>query len=370
RDYLLRYVRSAEFRTLSADVRRVKSKLGAIRYCLYIKGSSITVRKYEYEPDYSVDIEDTFARFRQGTVKDYLEKFSDWMQMSHVDAQIVEYLRKLFPDEFLELDRFRTQHDSFIDDSIAIFDREVQFYVAYLDYIALLRNRGLLFCYPKVSAVNKNVYAREAFDVALAHKLVRHNQPVVRNDFSLGGKERILVVTGPNQGGKTTFARMFAQMHFLASLGCPVPGTQAQLFLFDTIYTHFEREEYARDLNGKLKDDLLRIHKILSCATQNSILIINEIFSSTSLEDAVFLGRRIMEDMIRLESLCVVVTFIDELAALGEQTVSMVSTVHPENPAERTYKIVRKPADGIAYALSVAEKYGLTYPRLKERLVR
>jgi hypothetical protein len=72
--------------------------------------------------------------------------------------------------------------------------------------------------------------------------------------------------------------------------------------------------------------------------------------------------------MTDLDLLGVYVTFVDELASLSKACVSMVGAVVPDNPAERTFKVVRKPADGLAYAAAIAGKYGLSYAQLAERL--
>jgi DNA mismatch repair protein MutS len=368
REYLAGYSKSEHFRSMRAQVKELKADLGKIEYCVLVKGNGFTVRKYEGEGDYSAEVELTFEKFKQGAVKDYRVKYSASADMNHVEAKILEFVARLHPELFQALTEFCARTHNFIDRTVAAFDREVQFYLAYLEYIEPLRRSGLAFCYPVVSDTNQEVCSHEAFDIALAHKLVKEDLPIVCNDFELQGRERILVVSGPNQGGKTTFARAFGQLHYLAKLGCPVPGSEAKLLLFDKLLTHFEKEEKVENLRGKLEDDLLRIRDILGRTTPLSIVIMNEIFTSTTIQDETFLSEKVMERLIRLRALCVWVTFVDELASFAPQVVSMVSTVAAENPALRTFKIVRRPADGLAYAMAIAQRYGLTYDMIKQRI--
>jgi len=281
---------------------------------------------------------------------------------------VLELVAQLFPDEFAELDSYCRRSASYVDDRIGRFEREVQFYLAYLDYIAPIRARGQSFCYPQVSTEFRELRLVGGYDLPLAAKLAREGASVVGNDAQLTGDERALVVSGPNQGGKTTFARMIGQIHYLAELGLAVPARSAEVFLPDRIFCHFEQEERLSTLRSRLENDLERMHDILAEATSSSLVILNETFSSTTLSDATFLGKAILQRLLERGLFCVYVTFIDELASLSGATVSMVAMVDPVDPARRTYSILRRPADGLAYAAAISHKYGLDYEQLKHRI--
>ena len=370
RDYVRQYVEADEFPRLLEEARDVEDDLAAVRYAIQIRGARVKVNRYEGEPDMSEEIRLAFEKFAHGEATDYRLKLREWADMNHIEARILDLVAKLHPETFSKLEQFCTRNEHYLDATIGRFDREVQFYLAYLDYIEPLKSKDLRFSRPRVSARSKDVCATATFDLALATKLSSDGQAVVCNDFHLADPERILVVSGPNNGGKTTFARTFGQLHYLASLGLPVPGVDVRLFLPDRLFTHFEREEDIHTLRGKFEDELFRIHEILEQATGASLLILNESFGSTTLRDALVVGTEVMKQIVDLDVLCVFVTFVDELAGLGPSTVSMMSLVVPEDPAVRTYKVVRKPADGLAYATAIAEKYGLTYDVLRTRVSR
>lgn len=366
RDFLLDYINSIAYKTLVQTAQEIRDNISDLEYLMVIGNGKITISGFSGGEDYSKKIIDSFERF--GDYAAHIEslRIKENYGMSHVEAAVLALVAKKFPEPFKKLKDFYESYKSFLNATISNFYYDLQFYISYCDFIRPMKSMGLHFSLPQISH-SKNVMAKETFDIALASKLTSEKKETITNDFYLSEEENIIVVTGPNNGGKTTFARTFGQLHFLGLLGVPVPGTYAKLFLCDGIYTHFERSEDLENLRSKLEDDLHRIKEILSQSTSNSIIIINEMLSSASVMDAVSIGTKIIEAVRAKGSLCVYVTFIDQLTRL-KGTLSMVSQVDPDDPAIRTFKILRQESNGLAYARALAEKYGLTYERILERI--
>ena len=371
RDHLIAYLHSPPFVAFAAEAASVQTGLEAIEYATLFRDDTVTVRPCAGEPDDAVTVRERFARFQGGpAVPDpppSPPRGTD-ISLNHVEAAILGFVARLFPAPFAALRTFAARHGSFMDGTLVRLDREIGFFLGFLAVMAPLERAGLPFCTPRVSASDRTMVITGCFDLALAIRLAREGCPLVLNDAALRDGERLMVVTGPNQGGKTTFARALGQLHVLAALGCPVPAKQAHLFLPDQVLTHFERSEDIANLRGKLEDELVHLRRSCDAATANSLVILNEVFNSTGLDDQAFLSREILERIAASGAACICVTFLDELSTLDDRTVSMVSSVSAEDPAVRTFAIRRRPADGLAFALSLAERRGLTLPQLRTRL--
>jgi DNA mismatch repair protein MutS len=364
---LIDYVDSPAFQELWSEAEALADRLHAVRYTILTEPSYVEVRPFASEADYGAELEKIFARFRQSDGTEARVLFEIPGRMTQLEEQILERVARLNAPLFTDLELFCTRHPAFVDPLAERLDRELHFYLAFLEFIGRFAKEHK-FTLPPVSK-HKTVAVEGGFDLALAASLESGITPVF-NDVRLSGAERMGVISGPNQGGKTTFARMVGQLHYLARLGLPVPAAKAELFLSDEIFTHFERQESIAGPGGKLHDDMIRIHAILERATSDSIIILNEIFTSTTIEDAEQLSRAIASKILERDILCFWVTFLDELASLSDQTISIVAEVSPDDPTVRTYRLVRRRPDGLAHALAIAEKYRLAARQLKGRLAR
>jgi len=370
-EHVARYQRGTAFGGLRDHTARVEAGLAEARYAVWLRGPKITVAPPGDEPDLQQLVLETFERFRQQSRAAHGRSVSAGPDLDHVQAQILDRVALLLPDLFADAAALADAAAAQVPDpTITAVSDELAVYVAYLDLVAPAERAGLPTCLPEVSSGSKEMSVRDAWDLPLGLDLVADRLPVVTNDLELRGPERVLVVSGPNQGGKTTTARTFGQLHHLAAVGLPVAGRDARLMLADQVLTVFEREETSAELDGRLGGELVRVHRVLDGLTPRTVVVLNEVFASTAVEDARFLGREVLERLIAADVPTVLVTFVDELSRLGPATVSMVSLVDPDDPTVRTLKVVRRAADGRAYADALATRYGLSHDRIVARVVR
>lgn len=369
RDYLAGYVDSAAFADFCHAMDGVCAALDAVEYAVVIDDDSAEVRAFEGEPDQQAAIEAAFAVLREDTASPTEpEDRRHTLGVTSLEGQILEAVADLFPAAFERLDAFCADYGDYLDEPLARFEREIPFYLAYAELMARLEAAGLPWCFPVLTTAKGELRAQGAYDLALAGKLAGTEEPVVTNDFRFDGDERILVVSGPNQGGKTTFARSVGQLHYLAALGLPVPAREARLLHVDCVLTHFDREEAIAEEQGRLAADLERTRAILATAGSRSLVILNELFQSTQAGDAAELTRRVLAALRQRDALAVCVTFVEEVITDDTGVVSMVSTRDPEAAAGGDFRVERRPPEARAQADTMAARHGLTPGALARRL--
>lgn len=367
---LNRYVESDTYQMLRSESRELVAEAAKIRYHLTFEEYAVVISKSTATEGYSQELLDLFHEFLPtSNRKGHCKRFEADINMNEIELRILQSVKKMFPEIFVQILNFEKENQTFQEKEIECFREEIQFYLNYLNYIAPIQRKGYDFCYPEVSDHSTENEIQQGFDLLLAQKLVKEEKQVVANDFQCKEGERVFLVTGPNQGGKTTFSRMVGQILYLSTLGVPVAAKKVNVVLCQGVFTHFEHEEVAYNDRGKLQEELIRMHDIFDLMPENSLVIINEMLSSTSYWDAVVIGEKMIQKLMERQCISIFVTFVDELAQIKDENkvISLTSQID-EDGCNRTFRIRRGEADGQVYAKSLADQYELSYDKLRERL--
>lgn len=366
-----KYVTSDFYHVMNEENQLFVKRLSEISYNIIFQDGDIIITNAGKREDFNTELLGLFQPFlTEGKRSGYCRKVTRGIDMNPVEISIMECVKKMNPEVFKQIHGFRKKYSGFYDEFVKRFCEEAQFYISYLKYTTPLLERKKSFSHTQFVDNMEQTKIEDGYDLILGIKLLNGDAEIVPNDLECLENERVFIITGPNQGGKTTFSRMLGQIYYLSMLGVPVPARKVSIVFPKGIFTHFEHEEVAYHDNGKLQDDLLRMRDILNNATENCLIIMNEMLSSTSYKDALQIGKKIIEKLEQTNNISIYVTFVDELSKLSGKVVSLVSMVESSEHTKRTYKMKRNPANGVVYAKSLADKYDLSYQKIRIRLCK
>ncbi len=172
---------------------------------------------------------------------------------------------------------------------------ELAFYVGCLNLHQRLLELGAPFTFPSATGPGAPRFSsRDLYEVCLA--LTANKRPV-GNDINADGKS-LIIVTGANQGGKTTFLRSFGLAQLMSQSGMFAPAASLELNVVDGVFTHFKHEEDATMKSGKFDEELSRMNDIATIVTPRALILFNELFAATNEREGSEIARQIVSALL------------------------------------------------------------------------
>ena len=217
---------------------------------------------------------------------------------------------------------------------------EVGFYVGCLNLREQLAEKGEPVCLPDpVPAGDLAMSGRGLYDLSLSLSV---DGGVVGNDVDADQKQ-LVMITGANRGGKSTFLRSLGLAQLMMQCGMFVPAESFRANVAAGVFTHYKREEDASMRSGKLDEELSRMSTMIDDLVPNSIVLLNESFASTNEREGSEIARQIVLALLDSGIKVVYVTHLFDLANglhLRRMAAALFLRAERRSDGQRTFRIV------------------------------
>jgi DNA mismatch repair ATPase MutS len=219
---------------------------------------------------------------------------------------------------------------------------ELAFYLGCLNLHERLAQMREPISFPQPALANERRHSfREMYDVCLA---LRKQQKVVGNDVNADKKD-IAIITGANQGGKSTFLRSIGLSQLMMQCGMFVPAESFSANLCNHLFTHFKREEDTTMESGKLAEELSRMSDIVDHLAPNAMVLLNESFAATNEREGAEIARQIVSALLERRVKIFVVTHLYEFARgfYGKKMLNAIFLrADRQDDGTRTFKLIER----------------------------